>query len=118
MRIWLDPAKLQAVSLMPTDIEAAIASQNVQVSAGKIGQQPAPKDQQLKATVTAQSKLKTVDEFKNIIVKYDATGATVRLGDVARVELGSESYDVDIRQNGHPASRGAVLLAPHAHPPE
>src|SRR5207302_3121094 len=65
MRIWLDPTKLYAYSLMPSDIEAAIAAQNVQVSAGKIGQQPAPKDQQLNATVTAQSKLRTADEFKN-----------------------------------------------------
>ena len=114
MRIWLDPAKLYALSLMPSDIEAAIAAQNIQVSAGKIGQQPAPKDQQLNATVTAQSKLHTVDEFKAIIVKYDATGAIVHLGDVARVELGSESYDFATRLNGHPASGMAVLLAPNA----
>jgi multidrug efflux pump len=114
MRIWLDPAKLQSMSLMPSDIEAAIASQNVQVSAGKIGQQPAPPEQQLNATVTAQSKLHSAEEFRNIIVKYDASGATVRLGDVARIELGSESYDVDIRQNGHPASGLAVMLAPNA----
>ncbi|MEO8705492.1 MAG: efflux RND transporter permease subunit [Kofleriaceae bacterium] len=114
MRIWLDPAKLLAYHLMPSDIQGAIASQNVQVSAGKIGEQPAPKDQQLNATVTAQSKLHTADQFRNIIVKYDATGATVRLGEVARVELGSESYDVEIRQNGHPASGIAVMLAPNA----
>src|SRR5262249_48179058 len=114
MRIWLDPTKLYAYSLMPSDIEGAIAAQNVQVSAGKIGQQPAPADQQLNATVTAQSKLHTADEFRNIIVKYDAAGAIVRLGDVARVELGSESYDFEVRLNGHPASGMAVMLAPNA----
>jgi multidrug efflux pump len=114
MRIWLDPAKLLAFSLMPSDIENAIASQNVQISAGKIGQQPMPTGQQLNATVTAQSKLHTAQQFRDIIVKYDATGATVRLGDVARVELGSESYDTAVRLDGHPASGVAVLLAPNA----
>ncbi|HEU4733927.1 MAG TPA: efflux RND transporter permease subunit [Kofleriaceae bacterium] len=114
MRIWLDPTRLLSYKLMPSDIEAAIAAQNVQVSAGKIGQQPAPPGQQLNATVTAQSKLKTAQEFRDIIVKYDPSGATVRLGDVARVELGSESYDVAVRLNGHPASGLAVMLAPNA----
>ncbi|HEX4423420.1 MAG TPA: efflux RND transporter permease subunit [Kofleriaceae bacterium] len=114
MRVWLDPAKLLAYSLMPSDVENAIAAQNVQVSAGKIGQQPAPKDQQLNATVTAQSKLHTAQQFRDIILKYDVSGATVRLSDVARVELGNESYDVTVRLNGHPASGIAILLAPNA----
>src|SRR5580704_5656039 len=99
MRIWLDPTKLQALGLMPSDVEAAIAAQNVQVSAGKIGQQPAPEGQQLNVTVMAQSKLKNADEFKAIIVKYDASGAIVHLGDVARVELGNQNYDAQIRLN-------------------
>jgi len=114
MRIWLDPAKLLAYSLMPSDIEAAVAMQNVQVSAGKIGQQPAPKGQQLNATVTAQSKLRTAKQFSDIIVKHDVNGALVKLGDVARVELGNESYDVATRLNRHPASGLAVMLAPNA----
>jgi multidrug efflux pump len=114
MRIWLDPAKLQSFNLMPSDVQGAIASQNVQVSAGKIGAQPAAEGQQLNATVTAQSKLQTAQQFRDIIVKYDAAGATVRLGDVARVELGRESYDVKTRLNGHPASGLAVMLAPDA----
>jgi multidrug efflux pump len=114
MRIWLDPAKLLSYSLMPSDVENAILAQNVQVSAGKIGQQPAPADQQLNATVTAQSKLRTADQFRDIILKYDATGALVKLGDVARVELGSEGYDVTVRYNSHPASGIAVILAPNA----
>ncbi|HTR52365.1 MAG TPA: efflux RND transporter permease subunit [Kofleriaceae bacterium] len=114
MRIWLDPTKLYALGLMPSDIEAAITAQNVQVSAGKLGQNPAPKDQQLNVTVTAQSKLHTADEFRNIIVKNDPNGATVRLSDVARVELGSEDYDFAIRLNRHPACGIGVMLAPNA----
>jgi multidrug efflux pump len=114
MRIWLDPGKLHSYGLMPSDVERAIAAQNVQVSAGKIGAMPAPPGQQLNATVTAQSKFQTADQFRAIIVKHDAGGATVRLGDVATVELGSESYDVSIRLNGHPASGLAVMLAPEA----
>ncbi len=112
MRIWLDPDKLHARGLMPSDVENAIATQNVQVSAGKIGQQPAPAGQQLNATVTAQSKLHTVAEFEHILLKYDASGAVVHLSDVARIELGSESYDYATRLNGHTASGMAVLLAP------
>jgi multidrug efflux pump len=114
MRIWLDPTKLLSYSLMPSDVLGAIAAQNVQVSAGKIGQQPAPEGQQLNATVTAQSKLHTPQEFRDIIVKFDPSGATVRLGDVARVELGSEGYDVDVKLNGHPSSGIGVQLAPGA----
>ena len=114
MRIWLDPAKLQSYKLMPSDIQGAIASQNVQVSAGKIGAMPAPPGQQLNATVTAQSKLQTPQQFRDIIVKSDAGGAKVTLGQVATVELGSESYDVTTRLRGHPASGIAVMLAPNA----
>jgi multidrug efflux pump len=114
MRIWLDPAKLLSYSLMPSDVENAIASQNVQVSAGKIGSNPAPAGQQLNATVTAQSKLRTAQQFRDIIVKYDTNGAIVHLSDVASVELGNESYDVTTRLNRHPASGLAVMLAPNA----
>lgn len=114
MRIWLDPAKLLSYSLMPSDVRSAIESQNTQVSAGKIGGMPSLPGQQLNATVTAQSKLQTPDQFRAIIVKHDPSGATVRLGDVARVEMGSESYDAVPRANGHPASGLAVKLAPGA----
>ncbi|MFT3699256.1 MAG: efflux RND transporter permease subunit [Kofleriaceae bacterium] len=114
MRIWVDPQKLLSYNLMPTDVMNAVQAQNVQVSAGKIGAQPAPANQQLNATVTAQSKLKTVAEFNQIIVKSDPNGALVHLSDVARVELGTESYDFQTRLNGHPASGLAVMLAPNA----
>lgn len=114
MRIWLDPNKLASYSLMPSDISSAITAQNVQVSAGSIGALPSNKDQQLNATVTAKSQLQTPEEFSNIIVKSDSNGALVRLGNVARVELGSESYNSVTRLNGHPASGLAVMLAPGA----
>ncbi|MGH8261570.1 MAG: efflux RND transporter permease subunit, partial [Steroidobacteraceae bacterium] len=114
MRIWLDPAKLAAYGLMPADVIAAIQSQNVQVSAGEIGGLPAVADQQLDATVRARSKLTTPQQFRDIIIKHDPSGATVRLADVARVELGSEHYDNITRADGHPGSGMAVKLAPGA----
>ena len=114
MRIWLDPAKLASYSLMPSDVQSAIEAQNVQVSAGKIGALPASGTQQLTATVRAQSRLQTVDQFKNIIVKSQSSGAVVRIGDVARVEMGSEDYTATARLNGHPAAGMAVMLSPGA----
>ena len=79
MRIWLDPFKLKNFSLMPSDVSAAIQAQNVQVSAGQIGQQPAVKGQQLNATVTAQSRLQTPEQFREIVLKTSPGGAVVRL---------------------------------------
>ena len=114
MRIWLDPFKLKNFSLMPSDVSAAIQSQNVQVSAGQIGQQPAVKGQQLNATVTAQSRLQTADQFREIVLKTSPGGAVVRLRDVARVELGAESYEITSLFNGYPAAGVAVMLAPGA----
>ncbi|MBU2965949.1 efflux RND transporter permease subunit [Amphritea sp. 2_MG-2023] len=114
MRIWLDPTKLAAYELMPSDITSALAAQNVQVPAGKIGAVPAPANQELNATVTAQSMMSTPEQFRNIIIKHDSSGANVRLSDVARVEIGSESYDVIPRLNGHPASGIAIMLSPGA----
>ena len=114
MRIWLDPFKLKNFSLMPSDVSAAIQAQNVQVSAGQIGQQPSVKGQQLNATVTAQSRLQTPEQFREIVLKTSTGGAVVRLRDVARVELGAESYEITSLFNGHPAAGVAVMLAPGA----
>jgi multidrug efflux pump len=111
MRIWLDPTKLASFSLMPSDVSTAIEAQNTQVSAGKVGDLPSGADQQLTATVKAQSRLQTPEQFRNIILKSDSSGALVRLGDVARVELGNEDYSSSARLNGHPASGIAVKLA-------
>ncbi|MGK9174616.1 efflux RND transporter permease subunit [Yokenella regensburgei] len=114
MRIWLDPFKLNSFALQPSDISSAIQAQNIQVSAGKIGGLPSSSSQQLTATVRAQSRLQTAEEFRNIIVRSSKDGATVRLGDVARVEIGSESYDMTTRLNGHPATGMGIMLAPGA----
>lgn len=114
MRIWLDPYKLATVKLMPSDVQSAIRSQNVEVSAGQIGADPAPAGQQLNATVRARSRLETPEQFRNIIVKTQSDGSVVRLSDVARVELGNESYATSAVLNGHPASGMALQLAPGA----
>jgi multidrug efflux pump len=114
MRIWLDPYKLTSFNLMPGDVTAAIAAQNNQIAAGQIGGQPSPDSQMLNATVTARSRLTSVDEFKKIIVKTQTDGSRVLLQDVARVELGSESYTSLSRLNGHPGAGIAVQLAPGA----
>ncbi|WP_186109886.1 efflux RND transporter permease subunit [Burkholderia gladioli] len=114
MRIWLDPAKLHRYALMPGDIEDALRAQNAQVAAGQLGAQPAVPGQQLNATVTAQSRLQTPAQFGNVIVKSGADGAIVRLRDVARIELGAETYTYESRYNGMPASGLGVNLAPGA----
>ena len=114
MRIWLDPYKLASYSLMPRDVTAAIQAQNTQVAAGSIGGQPSPASQMLNATVTARSRLQTVGQFEQIILKTQPDGANVLLKDVARVELGSESYGSLSRLNGHPGAGIAIMLAPGA----
>ncbi len=114
MRIWLDPARLASYQLMPGDVIAAIQTQNTEVAAGEIGGQPMPNEQMLNATVTAQSRLQFPQQFRDILLKTLPSGATVRVGDVARVELGSENYSASSRINGHPGAGIAVLLAPGA----
>ena len=112
MRIWLDPARLESYQLMPSDVISAIEAQNTQIAAGEVGGQPMPTTQMLDATVTAQSRLQTPQQFRDIIVKTQPDGSTVRLSDVARVELGPESYGISSRINGHPGAGMAVNLAP------
>ncbi|GAA4776882.1 efflux RND transporter permease subunit [Stakelama sediminis] len=114
MRIWLNPEKLANYSLMPGDIISAIQAQNTEVAAGEIGGQPMPADQMLNATVTSQSRLQTPKQFANIIVKSQSDGSVVHLSDVARVELGSESYGILSRVNRHPGAGIAISLAPGA----
>jgi multidrug efflux pump len=114
MRIWLDPARLASYSLIPADISTAIQNQNTEVAAGEVGGLPSAAEQMLNATVTAQSRLQTPEQFRQIIVKTLPSGATVRLSDVARIELGAESYAAVSRINRHPGAGIAVLLAPGA----
>ncbi|MGY8631711.1 efflux RND transporter permease subunit [Bradyrhizobium sp. 14AA] len=111
MRIWLDPDKLAKYNLMPGDVIAAIQTQNTQVTAGQLGGLPSVGGQQLNATITSQSRLQTVEQFKDIILRTATTGQTVRIGDVARIELGSKSYDSAARYNGKPAAGMGISLA-------
>lgn len=111
MRVWLDPARLQNYKLTPADVSAAIVAQNAQVSAGQLGGLPASAGQQLNATVTAQSRLQTPEQFRAILLKTNTDGSVVRLSDVATVELGGESYNVVARYNGNPASGIGIKLA-------
>src|SRR6476659_4492576 len=114
MRIWLDPQKLASFHLMPGDVITAIQNQNTEVAAGEIGGLPQPQGQLLDATVTAQSRLQTPEQFRNIIVKADQSGARVLLSDVARVELGADNYSAEIRINGHPGAGIGIYLEPGA----
>ena len=111
MRIWVDPDKLAKYSLMTSDVVSAVEAQNVQVSAGQVGALPQVSGQQLNATVTAKSRLQTPEQFGNIILKSDTNGSLVRINDVARVELGADSYNSSSTYNGQPSAGLAVMLA-------
>ncbi|MDX3909782.1 MAG: efflux RND transporter permease subunit [Sphingobium sp.] len=114
MRIWLDPDKLASFSLVPADVLTAIQNQNTEVAAGEIGGQPQPMTQMLNATVTAQSRLQTPDQFRAIILKNDPSGGAVRLSDVARIELGAENYATVSRMNAHPGAGMSISVSPGA----
>ncbi|HCK19020.1 MAG TPA: hydrophobe/amphiphile efflux-1 family RND transporter, partial [Thalassospira sp.] len=111
MRIWLDPNKMLAYNLTVMDVDAAIQAQNTEVTAGQIGGAPSVEGQQINATITAQSKLQTVDEFANILLKVETDGSQVRLGDVARIEIGGESYEIVGRYNAESATGIGINLA-------
>ncbi|HEU4819474.1 efflux RND transporter permease subunit [Janthinobacterium sp.] len=111
MRIWLNPAKLQSFNLTPADVITAVQAQNAEVSAGELGGTPSVKGQQLNATVSAQSRLQTVEQFGAILLKTTTDGAMVHLKDVATMELGRENYNTVARYNGHAATGVAIKLA-------
>lgn len=114
MRIWLKPDKLDEYQLTVGDVSAAIEVQNNQVTAGELGGLPAVKGQQLNASIIAQTRLQTADEFRKILIKTQPDGSRVELGDVARVELGGENYAIDTFYKGHPAAGMGINLAPGA----
>jgi multidrug efflux pump len=114
MRIWLDTARLNSYALTPVDVSNAITNQNVQVAGGQLGGTPAPVTQRLTATITEATLLRTPEEFGNILLKVMTDGAQVRIRDVARVELGAETYFVDSHYMGQSASGIGVQLAPGA----
>ncbi|VDZ72192.1 acriflavin resistance protein B [Atlantibacter hermannii] len=111
MRIWMDPNKLNNFHLTPVDVINAIRAQNAQVAAGQLGGTPPVKGQQLNASIIAQTRLTSADEFSKILLKVNQDGSQVRLRDVAKVELGGESYDVIARYNGQPAAGLGIKLA-------
>jgi len=114
MRIWVDPAKLNSFSLAVSDVTAAIAAQNVQIAPGAIGGDPSPSEQRVTVPLTVDGQLQTPDEFKQIVLRANADGSNVTLGDVARVELGSQAFYFNTRSNGKPVAMLAVQLAPGA----
>ena len=114
MRLWLKPEKLNAYNLTPGDISKAVRAQNTQLATGELGQLPAAPGQQLNAVIVTRSRLSTPEEFGNIIVRANANGSSVRVKDVARVELGAQDYSISARIDGQPASAIAIRLSPTA----
>jgi multidrug efflux pump len=111
MRVWLDPAKLNNFQLTPGDVSSAIQAQNVQISSGQFGGLPASPGQQLNATIVGKTRLQTPEQFRNILLKVNQDGSQVRLGDVAKVELGGESYSIVSEYNGDPSAGIGIKLA-------
>ncbi|MDR0335555.1 MAG: efflux RND transporter permease subunit [Planctomycetaceae bacterium] len=114
MRVWLQPDRLYSYNLIPQDIINAIESQNIQVSSGQIGGLPALDNTQISATIVAKSRLTTVEQFRNILVKVNSNGSQVRLKDVAEIELGNEHYNFSTRLNGYSGVGLGMRLAPGA----
>lgn len=114
MRIWIDPSKLAAFELTPSDVVAAVSEENAQVSAGAFGERPTVPGQQLNATITAQSLLQTPEDFRQIVLRAETDGGLVLLGDVADVEIGAENYSTISRYNRGPSAGMAISLAPGA----
>lgn len=114
MRIWLNPEQLHSYNLMPSDIQAAVQAQNVEVTAGQLGGAPAVEGQQLNASIKAMSKLESVEDFENILIRVNTDGSQVRLRDVARIELGTQAYNRIARYMGEPAGGMGVYLGTRA----
>ncbi|PUE10955.1 multidrug efflux RND transporter permease subunit [Limnohabitans sp. T6-5] len=112
MRVWIDPAKLSGLNLSAADVNAAIRQQNAQVSSGSIGDLPNITGQSIAATVIVDGQLATVEQFGRIVLRANADGSTVRLKDVARIELGAQTYATSARLNGSPAAGIGVQLSP------
>ncbi|MDN4035799.1 efflux RND transporter permease subunit [Massilia sp. YIM B02443] len=112
MRVWIDPTKLVGLNLSPADVTAAIQQQNAQVASGTIGDLPVAKGQQISATVIVTGQLSNVEQFGNIVLRANPDGSTVRLKDVARIEIGGQAYATTARLNGKPSAGIGVQLAP------
>ena len=111
MRIWLDPDKLASYNLSPSAVVAAIREQNAQTAGGSLGALPLQEGQQIMATITTANRFETEEEFRRVILRADEGGASVRLGDVARVEIGAQTYATSTTLDGQPMAGMAVQLA-------
>jgi multidrug efflux pump len=114
MRLWIKPERLTAFGLTPADVAKAVRAQNAQIATGELGQVPAAPGQEYAATIITQGRLATTEEFGNVIIRSDGRGSTVRVKDVARVELGAQDYNVAARVDGQPTAAIAVRMAPGA----
>jgi multidrug efflux pump len=112
MRVWLKPDRLHAYAITPSEVARAIRAQNIELATGELGQAPAAGGQQLNAVIISKSRLQTPEEFGNILVRTLPNGAAVRVKDIARVELGSENYNVFARLNGQPNAAIAIRVSP------
>lgn len=104
LRIWIDPAKLIGYNLTADDVTKAIEAQNAQVASGSIGAEPTPKGQKISALVLVKGQLSSADEFGAVVLRANSDGSTVRLRDVARIEIGGFSYQFNTRLNGKPTA--------------
>ncbi len=114
MRIWIDPVKLSGLKLTPNDISNAIKGQNAQVASGSLGALPNPGSQQITASVVVSGQLSTPEEFGKVVLRANPDGSVVRLRDVARIEIGGQSYDTRARLDGKPISAFGVMTTPTA----
>ena len=114
MRIWLDPSRLAGFQLTPMDVERALQDQNIQTGAGRLGQEPSPKGQEVAIPLRADSRFRDVADAENLVIKRGADGTLVKLSDVGRVELGAENYDVETSQSGRPSAALFVYQLPGA----
>jgi multidrug efflux pump len=114
LRVWVDPTKLNAYGLTMADVSSAISQQNVQIAPGSIGASPAVSGQRVTVPLTVQGQLGSAEQFAAIVLKANGNGSKVVLADVARVELGAQSYAMATRENGKVATAAAIQLAPGA----
>jgi The (Largely Gram-negative Bacterial) Hydrophobe/Amphiphile Efflux-1 (HAE1) Family len=112
MRLWLQPEKLHAYNLSPNDVTSAVRAQNVELATGQLGQAPAASGQQMNAVIVTRSRLSTPEEFGDILVRTLPDGSAVRVKDVARVELGAQSYDIFARLDSQPNAAIAIRVSP------
>ncbi len=114
MRIWLKPEKLEGYALSPADVSRAVRAQNALLPLGEVGQLPAAPGQEVNAVITTRGRLTTPEEFGEVVVRSNPDGSTVRLKDIARIELGAQDYNRSARLNGKPIAGMAVRTTPGA----